>query len=263
MAIGDKIRNVRLAQKMTKKQLAEAVGVSIESVNTWENGVHIPSPEKRLQLEQVLHLSQFDDQGRMYHAQLFSEENMAAYLEERFSDEAFPGAHTALEFLLDYTRENPQRGGPGNRPYLSHPLTMTCHALAMELFDDDLLASLLLHDVPDVLGISPEDLPVNETVRHILNLVKNPENGSAKKDYYDAICEEPLACLVKSIDRCSVLSTLYSRSNRTRLMAIIRDTEKWYPPILQVIKENHEYFRAAWLMQYQVRSLLAYLRTML
>ena len=44
-------------------------------------------------------------------------------------------------------------------PYINHPFTMACHALAMGLEDDELIAALLLHDVVEDCGVSAEELP--------------------------------------------------------------------------------------------------------
>ena len=43
--IGEKIRLLRLQNKMTQEQLADHLGVSYQSVSRWENGVTYPDIE--------------------------------------------------------------------------------------------------------------------------------------------------------------------------------------------------------------------------
>lgn len=45
-------------------------------------------------------------------------------------------------------------------PYIVHPLTMACHAIALGVHDDCVVAALLLHDVPEDCGVDARDLPV-------------------------------------------------------------------------------------------------------
>ena len=53
---------------------------------------------------------------------------------------------------------------------------MACHALAMGLEEDELLAAILLHDVCEDCGVPPGELPVCEEVRRIVALVTKPED---------------------------------------------------------------------------------------
>ena len=45
LKIGDKIRSLRLQNKLTQEQLADRLGVSYQSVSRWENGVTYPDIE--------------------------------------------------------------------------------------------------------------------------------------------------------------------------------------------------------------------------
>ena len=60
---------------------------------------------------------------------------------------------------------------------------------------------------------------------------------------------------MKCIDRCNNLSSLAAGFSDERIQDYIEETEKYYPTLLRVIKEQPEYNNAAWLLSYQIRSL--------
>ena len=249
------IQTAREAAGFTQQQLAEALGVSTEAVSKWEQGKYQPAPENREKLEAVLHLSYYDEKGEPRNARLFNEEHMSAFLKGRLNAGDFPQAGKALD-LAKKQHKGQVRKGPGSIPYISHPLTMACHAFAMGLEDDTLLAALLLHDTAEDCGVKPEELPVSEEARRIVALVTKPESGYSPEDYFRRIAENPKACLVKCIDRCSNLSTMALGFTKEKMAAYIRETEKYYPELLKIVKAVPEYNNAAWLLQYQMKSLL-------
>ena len=48
------IKELRLSQGFTQMKLAIAVGVSIQTIIAWENGVSTPNPENMAKLKEVL-----------------------------------------------------------------------------------------------------------------------------------------------------------------------------------------------------------------
>ena len=74
--------------------------------------------------------------------------------------------------------------------------------------------------------------------------------------YYDGIAANPKAALVKCIDRCNNLTTMSWGLSRARIYRMIAETEKYFPRLLKVIKSTVEYNDAAWLLQYQMESML-------
>ena len=256
MTYGELIKKAREEEKLTQMALAEAVGVSAEAVSKWERDVYTPGPDKTPLLEKVLHLSRYDENGEPLNGRLFNEEHMSAFLKGKISSGSFPEAAKAL----DYAKEKHAgtfRKGPGEIPYIIHPLTMACHALALGLEDDVLLAALLLHDVPEECGILPQTLPFGEDVRKVVALVtKPPKEQYDAQQYFDAIAAEPVACLVKCIDRCNNLSTMAVGFTGAKMKKYIRETEKWYPRLLRILKAQSKWNNAAWLLEYQIKSLL-------
>ena len=44
--------------------------------------------------------------------------------------------------------------------------------------------------------------------------------------------------------------------SRERIYRMIKETEEYYPKLIEVLKEEVEYSNAAWLLKYQMESLL-------
>ena len=194
--------------------------------------------------------------GEPNDSRFFDEEHMYAFLEGKLASGQFPEAQRALPYAREKHKTTKPRGGPGDVPYISHPLTMTCHALAMGLEDDILLAALLLHDVTEDCFIPPEEMPVCSEVQEIVSLVsKNKESYDAQK-YFDAIAENPRACMVKCIDRCNNLSSMAAAFSPEKMKEYIDETETWYPRLLEIIKGVPSFNNAAWLLNYQIKSVI-------
>ena len=146
-------------------------------------------------------------------------------------------------------------------PYIHHPLNMACHALAMNIADDDIIASCLLHDVVEDCGKSVEELPGNDRIKTIVRLLTHPSSTDENRDdimrpYYQAIAEDPGAALVKCLDRCNNLTTMSWGLRRERIVRMIRETETYYPELWNTLKRTPEYNNAAWLLRYQTESML-------
>ena len=253
MLTGQQIAAARKSKGMTQTELANALGVSTEAVSKWEKDAYTPSPEHVQQLHSVLGLAFADLDSR--EARLFHERNMSSFLKGKFSSGDFPEASKALAFAKEMHKGQFRKPEDLKIPYIIHPLTMTCHALAMNLEDDVLLAALLLHDVSEDCGVPPEDLPVCPEVQEIVALVTKQRPAFSESGYYRAISHNPKACLVKCIDRCNNLSSLAAGFSDERIQDYIEETEKYYPTLLRIIKEQPEYNNAAWLLSYQIRSL--------
>ena len=146
-------------------------------------------------------------------------------------------------------------------PYIYHPLNLACHALSMGIREDEILAACLLHDVVEDCGKRYEELPVNEEAKELVRLLTHEKTTDEDRDqvmkmYYDAIAGNPKAALVKCIDRCNNLTTMSWGLSRDRIYRMIQETEAYFPRLLRVIKAETEFNNAAWLLQYQMESML-------
>lgn len=141
-------------------------------------------------------------------------------------------------------------------PYIIHPLTMACHALAMGLEDDEIIASLLLHDVVEDCNVSINDLPVNNNVRYIVNLLTHEKN-TPLTEYYSDITTDGKASICKIIDRCNNVSTMSGVFKKEKLLEYINETNTFIMPLIRNTKEQYpEYQNTLFLLKYQIVTLL-------
>ena len=170
----------------------------------------------------------------------------------------------ALPFAKEKHEGQVRKGKDGSKlPYITHPLTMVCHAIAMGLTDDDLLAALLLHDVVEDCGVSPASLPVTRSVQNAVLLVTRQE-GESKAKYYQQIGENPIAVMVKLIDRCHNVSQMALAFSREKLWKYIHETEDHILPMLENAKEKWpEYAKPYFLLEYQICSELDTVKVLL
>ena len=172
----------------------------------------------------------------------------------------------ALPFMREKHR-NQYRKGTGRVPYMVHPLTMALHALSLGITDDTVLAAELLHDVVEDTGTDPEELPVSPEARDIVrrlsyNTYPGPKSVILPR-YYAGIHEEPRACLIKCLDRCSNLSGMAGAFTRERICEYMLQTEEEVLPLLKEIAAHPGWGDAAWLLRYQMEALMDTCRNLL
>jgi len=141
---------------------------------------------------------------------------------------------------------------------------MACHAHAMGLRDDVVLATALLHDVCEDCDVAPEDLPFSSEVKTAVSLLTKRKERfrelgrpAALTEYYNAIRNNRVAMLVKCLDRCNNLSTMAASFSSKRMARYIIETEEDILPLLEIIKSNYmEWNDVAFLLKYQILGLL-------
>ena len=65
---------------------------------------------------------------------------------------------------------------------------------------------------------------------------------------------------MKCIDRCNNLSSMSMGFSDEKIAEYVKETETYYPELLRIVKQCPEYNNAAWLLSYQMRSLIAMAR---
>ena len=131
----------------------------------------------------------------------------------------------------------------------------------MDIKEDDVIAACMLHDVVEDCGKELSDLPVDDETKEIVRLLTrekcSEENRKEVLDaYFKAIAENPKAALIKCMDRCNNLTTMSWGLSRERIYRTIKETEEYFPPLLKVLKGTTEFNNAAWLLKYQIESML-------
>ena len=69
--------------------------------------------------------------------------------------------------------------------------------------------------------------------------------------------------MVKCLDRCNNLSVMADGFTKEKMIRFIELTEEYVMPLLDVVKGVFEWKRPAWLMRYQMRSLVESFKRML
>ena len=267
MSIGKQIRKYRLEAGLTQEQLAEQLDVTYQSVSNWERDESLPDTAKLVDLAKLLHTSV----GRILeenkvpnvtkHVRLFNEEHMYTYAKTVTTERKLFQTAKTLPYVREKHKGVNRKGEQSNVAYINHPLTMVCQALSMQIYDDDILSALLLHDVIEDTDTKLEELPVSDEAKELVRLMtKDPapkDKAAAKKEYYDELGKNPKAALVKCFDRLNNLSNMALGFTRDRMAEYVEETEKYIVPLIRVIKDNApELSNPSWLLSYQMYSLL-------
>ena len=264
MSIGGNIRALRQERRLTQEQVAEALGISFQAVSSWERDEYMPDTDKLIRLAGLLDVSVsaiVEEKERTFKTKdaIYNWEHMKTYVKTTAKCCKLYNTLKAVDYAVA-AHEGQKRKRSGV-PYIYHPLNLACHALSMGIVEDDIIAACMLHDVVEDCGKELQDLPVDDTVKHLVRLLTKervPEDRreEALRLYYAGISQDPKAALVKCIDRCNNLTTMSWGLSRDRIYRMIRETEDHYPALLAVVKATPEYNSAAWLLKYQIESML-------
>jgi GTP pyrophosphokinase len=276
---GRKISEQRKKLGLTQEQLAEKVGVSAQAVSKWENGHNLPDIENLIAIADILklpHSMLITDEKSGYpldfRQRLFNENNMFTRVKTIAQMENLGNTLTALGYMREKHSGQYRKGyayATEKVEYINHPLMMACHAHAMGIKDDAVLAAILLHDVVEDTSADVGDLPVSDEIKEIVSLLTfrqlpGKTKAESKEIYYSKIIENKKACMVKVIDRCSNVSTMAGCFKREKIVDYINETEKYIIPLLTTLKNRYpEYGDPAFLVKYHIISLLESIKALL
>lgn len=172
---------------------------------------------------------------------VFSSEKMYTYIKGFASGLEMHQTLRALAFAREKHSGQMRKSGD---PYIVHPLTMACNALSLGIHDDDIIATILLHDVCEDCGVSLEELPVNDKVKRGVELmtftVMDGENKeTATTRYYNMLLQSKEAAFTKLIDRCHNVSTMAGTFSKEKLKAYIDETRQYVLPLLRKVKDKY------------------------
>lgn len=245
MSIENKISERRKQLDMTQQQLAKPAEISL--LLEEEDGL-----EKKWQLSD----------------RLFSEDNMYTFVKATAAAKNMTQTSWALNFMKE-KHKGQFRKGKDKVPYISHPLTMACHAFALGIEEDDILAAILLHDVIEDCQVLPEELKVDSQVTEAVLLLSFPEidkklKEKVKGEYFRGIAQNRIASIVKLLDRCNNISTMAIGFSKRKMIEYIDETEQYIFPILDTVKQEYpEFYNAAFLLKYQMKSVIETLKRIL
>lgn len=272
--IGKNIKKRMKELGLKQGDLADKLGFTRQTIGSWvkEDNPAIPDSTQLPKIAEALGTTV----GWLYNGvttpdwlireKMFDEEHMFTRLKTIAIQEHLSQFFEALSYAKEkhagvYRDPNLYLGREAKEkvPYILHPLMMACHAHALGIRDDEVLTSIMLHDVCEDCDVKPEELPFSENVQKIVALLT--KNQAHKHDpgyddkYYAAIKLNPKAAIVKALDRCNNVSTMAGSFEPDKLAAYIKETEKYGYDLFDYIKEHYlEYNDAIYVIKYQVMS---------
>ena len=266
MTTGERITKARKRKNMTQEKLADRLGISPQGVSSWERDEYLPDTKNLIALADALDVTLDallrEDNGWKMGPVNYDPGRMYTFVKGRAQVYCLPQTLRVLEEMRIAHRGQPRRSKYGfDTEYTVHPLTMACHALAMGLHDDDVIAAALAHDMlEDNHDMVLTDIPANPRVRETVRVVSKSEYNQGTPDweetYFEEIRKNPLACMVKCLDRVNNLAGMADAFDRAGLVEYTAETDRWYPALLEVIKKVPEWNNAWWLLRYQMMALL-------
>ena len=263
--IGKRIRDARKVMKLSQEKLSEKLGVSFQAVSNWETGKtlpdsdHLPVLAKELDLSLDALFAEREKQWRLRPVNS-NADRMFTFVKSKAQENGLKQTLAVMSILRAAHEKQPRKSKYGfGTTYMVHPLTMACHAMAMGIKDDDVIAACLAHDMVEDAYLKPSDLPAGERVREAVRLVSKSEckwSETWEETYYANIEKNPLACLVKCLDRVHNVAGMADAFSRDRMIRYVAETDRYYWDLLEEIRDVPEWNNAWWLLQYQMRSLV-------
>lgn len=163
---------------------------------------------------------------------------MLAYLRGRLDGPGFEQSQKALAFACEAHDGLKRESGA---PYIIHPVQMACDAIACKGATDEIIATILLHDVSEEHKIPLSALPVNEVVRRGVELMtikkfQDEEPSELKRRYYNELLGSKEATVSKAFDRLNNLHSMEGVFSEERIAKNIRETHELLMPILKKAK---------------------------
>jgi len=268
--MGNRIRVARDAKGISQGKLADLMsyrideGVTNQAISQWELGCCSPSTQNLVILAEILGVSVSSLVENEYKFNFKTQQifydwtHMEDYVKKVAKALKWQNTLKALPYAKD--AHDGQKLKNSDIPYISHPLNMACHMLAMDIKDDAIIAATLLHDVIEDCGKKANDLPVNDEVKELVVLmthdkVDESQRPTMLKKYYKGLSSNPKAALIKLVDRCNNLTKMSWGLSKERIYRMGNETVTYVLPLLNVIK-NTEYDNAKWLLSYQIQSIL-------
>ena len=190
---------------------------------------------------------------------IYNHEKMFTYIKGYASGAGLKETQKALTFARAKHEGQLRKSG---QPYIVHPLTMACNAVSMGIREDTVIATILLHDVCEDCGVGLAELPVNDVVRHAVDLMtfrvmEGETKQIAKNRYYNLLLQSREAALTKLIDRCHNVSSMAGTFSVAKLKAYIDETRQYVLPLLRKVKDTHpEDSEVLFLLKYHIVSVV-------
>lgn len=186
-------------------------------------------------------------------------------MKDRFESMGLTYALEALKFAAEKHSGQFRRPVKAEVPYMIHPLRMAAHAWALRVWDDEIHAAILLHDVCEDCNVSLMDLPGNDKIHKLVVTLSRCKFGPSPEgaplasrwdtsEYYRDIFLDSDACFIKCLDRIDNLREAAVGFSAGKLADYLDETEERYPRLLEMCEVDYGEF--AWTLGYQMRGLV-------
>lgn len=180
------------------------------------------------------------------------------YLRGFFKGAEMEQSMAALGFARE-AHKGQERKGTG-QPYIIHPLSMACYALAIGIRDDDLVAAIILHDVVEDSAYPLSSLPVGDKARDIVDCMTiRPYVGESKwackERYFYGLLRNKGAVICKGLDRYDNLSTMEYSMPISSIEKNVVETSELLLPVMKIAKDTWpELSDAMFVLRTNIRS---------
>ena len=246
MSLGKQIRKYRKQAGLTQAQLADRLGITFQSVSSWENDEYLPDLTRLTEISrhlgvginQLLEENDLSDLERR--DRLSDEQHMYTLVKTALRLREFPLAYRALGYVDEIT---------GKKTNLSRrALHLTCHALALGIETDEVLEFLLYYGLSQDTEVVINSLPASPACKEMLRLLSK-KTGLPETAH--------VASLARCMNSVFELSTVAIDGDRAKMILTVQEAEKHTLRDLRALKNSMpEWNNAVYLMRYQLLSLI-------
>lgn len=166
---------------------------------------------------------------------------MYTYLRGRLDGPGFEQSQKALPFARKAHEGQTRKDGS---PYFVHPLSMACDAIACKGATDEIIATILLHDVCEDCKIPLSALPVNDKVKQgvkymTIRKFNGEEKAETKRRYFHELLDSKEAIVCKAFDRYANLNDAEGALSEEAIVRNIIETHELLMPVLKEAKYEY------------------------
>lgn len=177
----------------------------------------------------------------MSNRQPYNVDKMYTYLRGYLTGAGMSESIKALQFARKQHSAQTRKDGT---PYIVHPLSMACYAIALGLNEDDIVATILLHDILEDCNVKADYLPVNDKIKDavshmtVMHMDTDISKIETKCRYFNELLESKEALICKALDRYNNLSDMPFALSADAIGKNCAETEVLLLPILKKAKEE-------------------------
>lgn len=152
-------------------------------------------------------------------------------------------AHSALEFAH---RHHDGLRKDGETPEFHHQIQIALNARTLSpffLYPEATIACCFLHDVlEDFADVSVDEITkqfgaqIAESTEHLTK--KRHSSKKAYQDYFSELGKDPVASIVKGLDRCHNIWTMRGVFDREKRQSYMDEIDVWFLPMLKSARKG-------------------------